>query len=111
MAKKTKAETLIDEEIRELENKVKEFQDYLRINSIVSTISNNKSIRNDELDLTLEDQDKLHKEIVIQIKMQDAVFNWLPLLRKLRESEADLAPATRGDVEVSSMFKNKQDGK
>lgn len=111
MPKHTKAENLIDSEIKELENKVKEFQDYLRLNSIISNVGNKGKLRIDELDLTIEDQDKLHKEIVIQIKMQDAVFNWLPLLRKLRESEEEKQMETRGDVEVSGMFRNIKNGK
>lgn len=107
MAKKAKAETLIDEEIRELENKVKEFQSYLRINTIISKVNGGESVRIDDMELTVEGQDKLHKEIVIQIKMQDALFTWLPLLRKLRESEEDASLETRGDVSMGGMFKNK----
>lgn len=99
MAKKINPESLIAFELDNLENKVKEFQRYLTFNSI---LENDKGINYDELQ---EDkQDKLHKEIVIQIKMQDALFSWLPLLEKLKEGEADKKVEIRGDVELNGLY-------
>jgi len=110
MAKKIQIDNLIVKEIQELEEKVKEFQTYLRINTIISTvIEHSDSSNTDYIRLTEEQQEKLHKEILVQIKMQDAVFNWLPLLKKLRESTAEKEMnETRGDIPINGMFKNKR---
>lgn len=87
-------------ELTKLENKVNEFQAYLELNPINAQVT-----KGNEIMLTEENQDKLHKEIVIQIKMQDALFSWLPLLQKLREGEQAKQLETRGDIEVNGMFK------
>jgi hypothetical protein len=101
---KVKVESLIGFELDRLEAKVQEFQKYLEINSIITST---KGLRLDEDALSLDAQDKLHKEIVIQIKMQDALFAWMPLLEKLREGAESKKLETRGDVEVSNHFKKK----
>jgi hypothetical protein len=94
--------SLIKFELKRLEDKVKEFQDYLAINKI-----NNSVVNSDNTFILAEDtQDQLHKEILIQIKMQDAVFNWVPLLEKLREVKGEILE-TRGDIEINGLFKNK----
>ena len=100
MAKKIQLDNIIAAEVEELADKVKEFQKYLKINNILTTGS---GVRYDEVEE--EVQEKLHKEILVQIKMQDAVFNWLPMLKKLRETEAVDSLETRGNVEVNGMFK------
>lgn len=105
MAKKIDVNRLINTELQNLEDKVKEFQKYLQINSIISTVD---GTRIDELSLTEEKQDKLHKEILVQIKMQDALFVWLPLLEKLREQRAEDELQTYGDAEINGMFKNRK---
>jgi hypothetical protein len=100
---KIKIDSLIDVELSKLEAKVAEFQTYLEENSITTVVKGNG-----EFFLGLEEQDKLHKEIVIQIKMQDALFNWMPLLEKLREAEVTKKQQIRGDIEVGGLFnKNK----
>src|SRR6476620_2304270 len=104
MAKAVKVESLIEFELNRLEDKINEFLTYLKINSI--TVNKN-GFRLDDDSLTLDAQDKLHKEIVIQIKMQDALFAWMPLLERLREAQNNKVE-TRGDVEVSSHFKKPQ---
>lgn len=104
MAKKFNTDNIIGKEILSLEDKVKEFQDYLKLNKIISKVTNGSEIL-----LSEENQDKLHKEIVVQIRMQDAIFNWLPLLKKLREIEDDTAIETRGDIPISGLFKKKKD--
>lgn len=104
MAKKLNTESLINVEIQNLEDKVKEFQTYLKQNSINT---NTNGIRYDDTE-DLESQDKRHKEIVIQIKMQDALFNWLPLLEKLRQGEDAKKLETRGDVPVNGLYASKQ---
>lgn len=108
---KIKVESIIAEELHDVEEKVKEFQKYLRLNTIVSQVVKGEAFSIDELMLSEEQQDKLHKEIVIQIKMQDAVFNWLPLLQKLRESEGGKPLETRGNQEVNLLFKNRNNQK
>lgn len=111
MAKKVQIENLIASEVKGIEEKIKEFQDYLRLNSIISKVnSSGEAHRIDEIELTIEDQEKLHKEILIQIKMNDALFNWLPLLKKLRETDANKSQEMRGGVEVNGMFKTKDNG-
>lgn len=101
---KIKVDSLINIELSKLENKVKEFQDYLEMNSIVAKVTGNS-----EIFLGLEQQDQLHKEIVIQIKIQDALFNWMPLLEKLREEKDNKKIETRGDVPVNGMFLRKRE--
>lgn len=97
--------SLIHFELEKLEEKVNEFQTYLQLNSIIRT---KEGYRIDDVNLPGEYQDKLHKEILVQIKIQDALFSWVPLLAKLREVESDKTIKTRGDVEVSGLFKSKQ---
>lgn len=112
MAKKIDPDRLISVELEHLENKVKEFQDYLRLNTIVTKVTvANRSANIDEILLSEDAQDKLHKEIVIQIKMQDALFTWLPLLEKLKEGEASKELETRGDIAVNGLFKNRNNGR
>ena len=100
--KKIDNASLIHFELGRLEDKIKEFQDYLQINSI---LYKKNGFRIDDDDNLSNELDKLHKEIVIQIKMQDALFNWMPLLEKLREKEENKNPDNRGDAEISNMFR------
>lgn len=102
MAKAIKVESLISFEINKLQDKVDQFQQYLEMNPITAQVT-----QANEILLTQDTQDQLHKEIIIQIKMQDALFNWLPLLEKLKLNEADKGLETRGDVPVNGLFKNK----
>jgi thiamine kinase-like enzyme len=101
---KIKAESLLSIELEKLENKVNEFQQYLEENSIITKVT-----RDSEIIIALEEQDKLHKEIVIQIKMQDALFNWMPLLEKLREGSISKKLETRGNVKLNGLFTNKRE--
>ena len=43
--------------------------------------------------------------MLIQIKIQDALFAWMPLLEKLKQGEQDRKENIRGDIEVGGMFK------
>lgn len=102
MAKKVNPQDIILFELEKLEAKVNEFQKYLELNTINAQITKDGAIT-----LSEENQDKLHKEIVIQIKMQTALFEWLPLLQKLREGEQNKQLETRGDIEVNGLFSKK----
>lgn len=97
--KKIDDKSLIHLNLEKLEAKVDEFQNYLELNPINSTVTQDGAIL-----MELDAQDKLHKEILIQIKMQDSLFNWLPLLEKLKEKE-EAVSSTRGDVEVGGFFR------
>ncbi len=97
MAKINK-DSLIHVELEKLEAKVNEFQTYLENNSIL----NFKPI---DKDSTQDYQDKLHKEMLVQIKIQDAVFAWMPLLLKLRETEDGKNIETRGDIKIGGNFR------
>lgn len=99
MAKKINSDNLIHLEIQKLESKVNEFQEYLAMNTIVTKVTDGSSIT-----LTEENQDMLHKEITIQIKMQFALFEWLPLLEKLKEKKADKIDL-RGGAQMNGLFK------
>lgn len=92
-------QSLIHFELEKLEAKVNQFQTYLEMNPITAVVT-----QGNEVILTEENQDKLHKEILIQIKIQDVLFNWLPALEKLKEKKVDKI-STRGDIEVSGLFK------
>jgi len=102
MAKKINTKDIILFELTKLEAKVNEFQAYLELNPINAQVT-----KGNEIMLSEENQDKLHKEIVIQIKMQDALFSWIPLLEKLREGEQTKQLETRGDIEVNGLFSRK----
>lgn len=100
MAKAIKVDNLVDVEIKKFEAKLEEFQNYMELNTIVTKVTDGNKIL-----LTEENQGLLHDEILIQIKMQDAVLAWMPLLKKLREVEAEKASQIRGNVEVGDHFK------
>lgn len=105
MGKKINPDLLIAVELDRFEKKLKEFQSYLEKNSIVTQVTSKNEI------LLAEDtQEKLHKEIQVQIKMQDAVLAWLPLLKKLKESKQEDELQTRGDIAVNGLFKNSNNG-
>lgn len=89
---------LIDLELQKLQDKVNEFQDYLNINKITAQVT-----KGNDIILGEDDQEKLHKEILVQIKMQDAVFNWLPLLEKLKEKDV-AKQETYGDAKIGGHF-------
>jgi hypothetical protein len=99
MAKKVDTKSLIHVELNKLEAKIHEFQQYLEINPIITKVTGNDII------LLPEDaQSLLHKEIAVQIKIQDALFNWMPLLEKLRETDSTKPLETRGDIEINGLF-------
>jgi len=100
MAKVLKIDNLVEVEIQKFEAKLQEFQDYMKLNTIVTRVTDG-----DKILLTEENQGLLHDEILIQIKMQDAVLSWMPLLKKLREVEKEKASEIRGDVPVGDHFK------
>lgn len=102
MAKKINTDSLIHVELEKLEKKVKEFQTYLELNSILYSGTTRMDEDNEV------DQDKLHKEIVVQIKMQDALFVWLPLLDKLKAGEQGKELETRGNIEVNGLYKRRK---
>jgi hypothetical protein len=102
MAKKVDVKSLISVELNKLERKIKEFQDYLIMNPITTQVTKDGAISLPEADQSL-----LHKEIAVQIKIQDALFSWMPLLEKLRETEDEKPMATRGDIEINGLFKNR----
>lgn len=103
MSKKVNIESIIESEIQKVEAKVHEFQQYMTDNNISGVVSSGG-----EFSLSEENQDKLHKEIAMQIKMMDSVLNWLPLLKKLREVEVEKEKENRGNVKVGGLFKSDQ---
>ena len=104
MAKKVNPENVIDSEIAKVEEKLCEFQRYLKDNNVAGMAS-----VGGDISLSEEDQDKIHKEIAMQIKMMDSVLNWLPLIKKLRETEQSKELEIRGDAKIGGLFKKQQD--
>jgi hypothetical protein len=96
MAQKLNKESLIAVELGRLDEKIKEFQDYLEKNTIITKVKDNK--------LREADDANRHKEIDTQIKMVNALFIWLPALEKLRDTDASNAFEARGNAEVNGMF-------
>lgn len=103
--KKINTDSLIGLELEKLQSKVDQFQDYLEINSITQY----SNIRVDEIEEDI--QDKLHKEIIVQIKMQDAIFNWLPLLEKLKEASNENNIELRGGAEFNGLMQKAKNNK
>lgn len=100
-AKQNKDLKNIDYELNKLEEKVKEFQDYLSVNTVIT------KVKDAELKEASENQQLRHREIEVQIKMVDALFKWLPVLKVLRDGDTaekkDIE--TRGDTGVSGLYK------
>lgn len=101
---KVNLDSLISVELKKFEQKLEQFQKYLELNDFLTQPD---GLRFDDTDVTGEDQEIRHKEILIQIKMQDAVLSWLPLLEKLKQGEEGKGLETRGDIEPGSNFKRK----
>lgn len=94
MAKKK--ENLIALETNKYEDKVKEFQDYLEQNSVVTKVTQDGNINEAE-----NIQEKRHKELLIQMKIMTELPNWLAALKKLREDEENKTEL-RGGSEISA---------
>lgn len=106
-AKKLDDKSLIHFNLQKLEDKVNEFQTYLEINKINSVVT-----KDGEINIKLEQQDMLHKELLVQIKVQDALFSWMPILLKLKEGEQEKTNIeTLGDVEINGLYKDKMNDK
>ena len=91
----------IDYEVSRVEDKVKEYQDYLQKNTIITKVKDNKL---EEADDSIAVR---HKEIEVQIKIMDALLRWLPLLKNLKEEDSKKQIEARGDGEINPMFKNR----
>lgn len=94
MAKKVNS--IIALEIEKYEAKIGEFQSYLEYNKI-----------------GIIEFDDIYKEIETQIKMMNALPNWLEALKKLKEDAKDKPIELRGGAEINDvarklMDKNKQ---
>lgn len=99
MPKAVKDINNINVELKKFEEKLNQFQVYLEQNTIVTQVT-----KDDEILLSAEGQDQLHKEITMQIKMQDSILSWLPLLKKLREENNSKQEEMRGGMEVNGLF-------
>jgi uncharacterized protein YhaN len=93
-------ESLIAEELERLEEKIEEFQLYLKQNTIITRVKNNK------LKEVAEETNR-HKEIDTQSKMINNLFIWLPLLQKLRETKpTEKKIVARGNGEINGLFED-----
>lgn len=90
-------DSVIAFELDRLDEKIKEFQDYLEKNTIITKVKNNT--------LKEADETNRHKEIDTQIKMINALFLWLPSLEKLRSTE-EKKPDIRGGNSLNGMFES-----
>lgn len=88
--------SVVGVELQRFEDKLKEFQDYLEKNTIITKVHNGK--------LKEADEANRYKEIDMQIKMQNAVLTWLPILEKLRTTEDSRKFEARGGQEVNGLM-------
>lgn len=88
----TKKDNAIALELKTFDSKIKQFQDYLKINDPSFMI----------------DDRKRHDEIDCQIKIMSNLPAWLSALKKLREEEAEKKVELRGETEISGLMKTKQ---
>lgn len=96
MAKKIKENSPIALELKKFESKINQFQDYLRDFTISDIV----------------DDKQRHNEIDCQIKILNALPQWLAALEKLLEQE-DVTEQieTRGDQEISGIMSKKLNNK
>lgn len=105
-SKKLDEKSLIHYNLEKLEAKVNEFQDYLQLNKINSSVT-----KDGHVSLGIDAQDQMHKELIVQIKVQDALFKWLPILEELKEGKKTINEIeTYGDVEINGLYKDKLNG-
>lgn len=92
MAKKNNKDSVIALELERFEKKIKEFQDYLEFTSIKS----------------IGDTKERHNEIDAQIKILNALPNWLTAYERLLE-EASTSDQidVRGGEEISGLMQKK----
>ena len=98
MAKKPN--NVIALETDKYEAKVKEFQDYLEQNPIITKVEKDGEINEAE-----DEQNARHKEITIQCKIMDYLPNWLVALKNLRIEEEEKQVKLRGGGEMNDMAK------
>lgn len=92
MGGKSKKESLIALELNSFEDIVKRFQDYL----------SKYDVR------FIEEDKKRHDEADCQIKIMNALPNWLAALERLRESKSDAKVVdVRGSSEMSGLMEIK----
>lgn len=92
MPKKTKINSIIALEIGKYEAKIREFQIYLETHDVRRIGEINK------------DEDK-YKEIDTQIKILNALPNWLEALKRLKEVEGEATEEMRGESEINDAHK------
>lgn len=93
---KLKKNEAIALELEKFEAKIKEFQQYLETYNVTS-----------KTEAIMVDVSKRHAEIQCQIKIMDALPNWLAGLKKLKEDSETAAPEYRGDQVPNGLMKNK----
>ena len=79
-------------ELKNFEDKIKQFQNYLKANAPTDIV----------------DDRKRHDEIDCQIKIMNSLPSWLQSLKKLREEETSKAVELRGETEMSGLMLTKQ---
>lgn len=84
----TKKEGLIALELKNFEDKIKQFQEYLKKTNPAH----------------IDDDKKRHDEWDCQIKIMNSLPNWLMSLKKLREEEESKQVETRGDATMSGLM-------
>lgn len=89
---KTKKENPIALEILAYEDKINEYQTYLKNNPIIGTALLGK---------------ELHAEIEVQIKIMTVLPTWLLALKKLKESSEEVSKQieTFGDVAINAAYR------
>ena len=93
---KTKKNEAIALELEKFEQKIREFQAYLETYNV-----------NSKTETIMVDASKRHAEIQCQIKIMDALPNWLAGLKKLKEDSQTAEPEYRGDQVPNGLMKNK----
>jgi hypothetical protein len=99
MAKKPQTDVIALER-EKYEAKVREFQDYLAQNPLVTMVTADGEIKESK-----DSQDMRHKELLLQAKLLDFLPNWILSIKAMRQQDEDKEQRLRAGSEINDIAK------
>jgi hypothetical protein len=99
MAKKPQTDVIALER-EKYETKVKEFQDYLAQNPLITVVTADGEIKESK-----DSQEMRHKELLLQAKIMDFLPNWLLAIKTLRQQDEEKQERLRAGTEINDVAK------